>query len=407
MVFQWTTLNKKNYPSLQEYYDACYRADMVDVNSRDSRQLMYALMKLEELNDKVAGDIDVRRTASTIYPGVIKSIAEPTPEIKTKIEEAKIRLRKAIQQIADNRIKTPLYGSMLMKFDWSNLDQSGKKYPKLAHVYEPTEIEKFDNNTIRVMNQVNGQIINNEYVTVTEVTADNWQYIGEVTNKNFSGGILRIILFMMIYANMNLKEWNDFNRKLKGLIALTFPRGATDPEIAATKTAAGSVAQNNVVVLSEDMKALFQSLTDAKGSDSFKNIIERMEKSAEFTILGQASTTELPKNGGSRAAVDTLSKVSANIYVNDMKAIERLVNLLLLQDYQQNYESQAMVCPWEYVIQIPEEINRAEKMDFVTGLKENVIPIRKDDLYSFIGIPAPDDAPEVFFVTAGDNTGGF
>lgn len=404
MGYKWAKLKKRIYPTASDYMTACDKADNDDVQSRDVRDMMYALMKLEELNDKVRKDVKIRNTASMICEYSIKTLAEPTPADTEAIAAVIQRLKKAIRIIRGNALNMQLYGSMLLEFNWDNQGADGKKYPKLAKKYLPTEIEKLDENIIAIYNESNGQITGRTEVDLSDVTSANMNFIGSVSDGNFRGGILRVVELMMIYANDQTREWFDFNKLLKGIIQGMYARGATEGEKKEAKEATASVAQHNIMVTSEAIKFVYQSITDPKGSTSFKEIIERFEKAADFTILGQDATTEIPKYGA-RNALEIISQVSSDLFANDMWHIEELVNNLLLQDYILNVNSTALTCPWEFKINIPESINRAEKMDVIDSLATNGIPTRSDELYSFIGFTKPKDAPDMMFDKPKENTG--
>lgn len=398
MAYIWNIFKKRNYPTFQELFDAQVKADADNPGSRDVRQLMSALMQLEAVNERVSGNITTRKTAVKSFDWKITAYDKGN---KQQVEQAKIaemRLEKAINAIFEHRIQAAMYGVFALQWDWSYLFSDGKKMPTLLKRFEPVEIEKYSDSEVAFFDAASPTLKRNFILSVNEPQNE---YIMEINSDFRRGGVLRrIIQTGGILLNDNLKEWSNFNKKLKGIVQATYQRGATDDEITSAESAVKSVVSNNYTMSSDAVSFMFHSMTDAKGSTSFETLIAEMKTAISIAILGQANTTELPTSGGSRAALQVLAKMSADIFLSDKYATEMLVNILVAQDYRVNFESTANFAPWKFEITIPDEVDMTERADFIETLKINAIPTNSDDVYSILQLQKPENTPDIMFEKA-------
>ncbi|HAT75544.1 MAG TPA: hypothetical protein DCS19_01565 [Flavobacterium sp.] len=403
MAYIWNIFKTRNYPTFPELFAAQVKADNEKAENRDVRQLMSALMQLEVVNERVSGNITTRKTAVKSFDWKITADDKSNTQHAEQCRIAERRLERAINSIFDFRIQAAMYGVFALQWDWSNLYSDGKKMPSLFKRFDPTEIEKYSDFEVAFLDASSSTLKRDFVLSVNDLQNN---YILEINSDFRRGGVLRrIIQTGGILLNDNLKEWSNFNKKLKGIVQATYQRGATDDEITSAESAVQSVVSNNYTMSSDAISFMFHSMTDAKGSTSFETLVAKMETAISIAILGQANTTELPTSGGSRAALQVLAKMSSDIFLSDKYATELLVNQLIAQDYRVNFDSSAVYAPWHFEITIPEDVDMTERADFIETLKTNAIPTTSDDVYSILRLNKPDNTPDILFEKAEEPAG--
>lgn len=69
-----------------------------------------------------------------------------------------------------------------------------------------------------------------------------------------------------------------------------------------------------------------------------------------------------------------------------MVRCERLINQLLLKDYQRNYNTRAEECPWKFSIVWNEDRPLEEKARAIVALQETGLRLNEEDLYTYLGV---------------------
>jgi phage gp29-like protein len=398
-MFTDPSIAKKLLPSLPQWQQIRAKADHSEEAYRDVRPMMSVLMRLRTADMRLSGHILTRTTAVTAFGWTIK------PNDPADAEEAKaasLRLGSVISEITELHMQSVLYDALLIELVWSLDPVLGKWFPTVIKRYKPIELEKIDDNTVAVL--ADGPMLKRGLKLSTVDSNDS--YIIDISRDDHRGSLLRTICHGVILKNDNWVEWSNFNKKLKGILQALWSADATDEEIIAAKNALRTATQDNFVATSDAIKFIMNSITSPGGGTSFKEMIDLVQADVAIAILGQANTTELPTSGGSRAALQILNLIRADIHYADILRVERIINnQLLAADYRLNYKASAGRAPWKFEISIPEEINLETRARVVQDNFNAGIKMVAQEAYDYMGMTKPQSVGDELVKEA--QPGGF
>jgi phage gp29-like protein len=207
------------------------------------------------------------------------------------------------------------------------------------------------------------------------------------------GAVMRGVAPVEILRQDMVLENANFLRKLKGILQV-INKGSSQDNVTAARAAAATAIQNNYLITDDMVEFKLNEIT-AGGNGAFKDFIDWANKEMAIAFLGQASTSELPDHGGSRAAVGVLAKLSQDIFYHDISRVTDLVNRLLEIDFKYNVSSSGGIPPWKFSVSIPEESDIEANANALETLKRASIPVRKTEAYSLLGLSVPGDEDEL------------
>ena len=370
-------------PTIDQIKTALRQASETNPQYRDTRPLMAMLNRMEEVSPRLAGAILTRKTGLSSYGWVIKP--RDNSYSKEQLIEIKNRLKKTINFILNECVRTPLYGSFCVELEW-NLSAKNFYYPTVNRLYHPTELEK-DFKTLYILNQGDDQY---SFTRQNIQDIENYQlyFIHETDELFKQGGILRSIIFHEVLRNDTIQEWANFNKKLKGLIQALAP----DNEKSDAADALRNFITNNFAITSKEVEFKLNDLTSGKSLESFPAFLDYLNKEIQIAILGQANTVELPNIGGSRAAVQVLDLIRQDILFADMNRVKTLIdNQLLLSDYRWNSEKTAIEAPYEFEFIEDQQDNMETFARVLESLMRSGIPLSKSEVYAKLNLNPPQD----------------
>lgn len=372
---------KKNYiyPTIEKYYKAVEQADNIDNDYKNTKALTEILSLMNTLNPRIRGAINTRKTAIRSWGWDI--IAFDKKDIE-KANEAKIRLSKTINIISKYYIQSQMFGAMLLKINWNNDLQ--KSIPIITKKYKPEEIENYDFNRIAIVDESNNKEI---------IEENDYNYIKILDEENHIGGILRTIAFSELLRFESIKEWRNYNKKLKGIIQAT-SKSPNQEDLDLAEAGVRNVTSDNYVVTSEDIDFKFHSMTQSSAANSFKEFKETLDKDISIAIIGNANTADLSKNG-SRAATQVQQMIAADLMFSDILNLEEVINNQLLEaDYLKNYGT--IEVPYRFVIPTDLDEDYLNNTNIVTELISAKVPIIREELYKKTGFKQPSEDDVIF-----------
>lgn len=390
-MYTLPALKNKTFPTISTVLSALKKADQEDPASRDVRPLMAILSRIMEASPRLRGLALTRRVAVTSFDW---SIVPTDPDKGELAAAATQRCKHTINRILNRHTQTPLYGALAIRLSWELIE--GRWTPKVIKRYHPTEIMRLGDDRSEVC-VVEGDA-NKPTQTNASLSADRQNWIVDADEDSIAdGGILRSLIFHEILRDESLQEWANFNRKIKGLILGQHREHAGDEEIDAAIATLKGLTQHNFSVSSDAVKFEFVKLVDQLGAHSFADFKKTLETDESIAIVGQANTTQLPDNGGSRAALQILQMISADIHYADLQRCEEMINSqLLLFDYQLNVDNSAIALPYRFAFNMSEERDTEKAARTVRESLDAGISLRKSEVYEQIGYSVPSDSDEVF-----------
>lgn len=381
-MYKPSYLQNKTMPTTDQAFVAKRNADNSPRNCRD----LHAIIEnMYEEDEDIFSFINIRKVGITSFSWVIVS------KDKNLQDEAKIhreRLEESINRLFEYVWEISLNGIFALEMDWG---QETIKLPTFTKKYDVSDLNwNFNPELIEYYNE---QGIKQKVFTKTR---DN--YILVVNGSRPGGSLKRLINNRIIKIEM-MREWANFNALVKGLITAKVSDTSSEQDIAAAQNALNSIMNRNYAIHGDETEFDFKELVSSVGATSFKDIIEKLDAKAEKVILGQSNATGLPENSGSRAALQVLSKISADIILNDMLLAEAMINNQLLKYYWLKNTGQS-VCPFKFRFEWQEEVDPEKRAAVIDILLRNKIALRADEVYNYTGFTKPDNAEDIIMGSA-------
>jgi hypothetical protein len=393
-MYQLAELNKKLLPSVEYAFKKLAEADKAD-DKRDVRPLMSILYRIVQASPRTRGHLMTRST------GVSSFTWELTSEDDSLQEElilVKSRLRDAIRSILRYSVDTAAYGAMLLQLAWELSPQTKAQTPRLVKRYLPFEFERYDESSVAIFDDT-------AKLNRKKVAPEDYNFIYAFDDSTERGGVLRTIMIHEILRHETVLEWANFNQRLKGVVAgminIDEIRKAglndeqTAEQIEALDATLAGAGKNNYLKAIHGIDIQFKTLVEAAGNVSFKEYLQMLENSIAIAILGQANTAELPSGGGSRAALQILNMIRADIVYNDMQRCTELINNLLLTDYRLNKDNTATTVPYEFTFIHDEAIDIETYSVVIGNCIDHGIPLDASEVYTKLSLQQPKPGEEL------------
>lgn len=387
-MYRISTLNTKLLPSSQEFIAATLKAD-ADLENRDTKPLMAYCKRLSVVDSRVRSHIRIRKVGVSAFTWAITATDKKNQVLADK---AKDSCRHIINKILKYHTDTPIYGASVIQIKW-DLDASGAYTPIFKKRYDPVEIiwdKDAENLLLEPKGDRSAQFNIPQYPDKTR-----YDYLIDTDEGDEPGGALRAIVPHAILKYDNLREWGNYNSLLKGLITAAIDDSTDADTVKDATSILASLATKRTGVVSKDIDINFKDLTASAGFQSFQEIIANSNAEFAVAILGEANTTELPSNGGSRAALEVLKSIGSDIIFDDLTRISQLINDQLLSFYWALNKG-AIVPPFEFKFNENDDYSLDERVNAVEVLKRSGIPLNSDEVYKMTGFTKPEGSPDVF-----------
>lgn len=372
-------LNNRVYPTLQQFFKAAQQADQSDIAERNTADLYKIIKRAFLANPRIMGHYITRTTALSSFDWQIIG------EDETAVNDARMRLKPAIDHILNSHAKTAFYGCNVYKLSV----QPGNTGTVISIANElDHRFYDLDNENLYLLDN-NGDIT--KKIDARDPVQTGY-FVDQITWYLYKGGILRTLMPLEIIRFDIITENANYLRKLKGILQIV-NKGASREEQSQAENAAQSAIQHNYVVTSDFVEFRLNQIAQSAGSN-FKDYIDLLNRDIAISILGQANTAELPDNGGSRAALQIQKMISADIMYADMIRIEKLIDRLLLMDYRLNYNPNALEAPYTFAFKIAQEYDVEENASALETLSR-FLPLKKEEAYRFVGFTPPAEGDEL------------
>lgn len=384
MLVNTLTANNKLYPTVSEAMNALKLADGSTPETTNTVTMQSYLDRMAVASPRLSGHILTRKTALGAYSYSL------TGEPVEKAIETQERLAKVINKILQESVNASLFGCFCIELTWE-LSESQKWAPAIKKIYKPYELEKAPNGSLYLLSVEGSKIIKTDINSLQ----NNQSFIWGTDSTSWHGGSMRSIIFHEILRNDTLKEWANYNKKLKGIIQGKAP----EDEKADAATALKTIAENNYSITSKDVEFVMNEMTSTKGVDSFKEFKNELENDIAIAILGQANTAQLPSGGGSRAALQILNLIRADIHYSDMLAAKAVINDQLLKyDYQLNTEQNAEASPFSFEFVYDESGDVEANSRAIEAAVRIGVPLVASEVYAKLGMKLPKETDELLTV---------
>ncbi len=391
--YQNPKLKDQTYPDLPEIRKHLQKCDKDKETERDVRPLMSLLMRMIEASPRLGGHQLTRRTAVTAYDW---DFIADDPADKDRAIAAKTRLRSTVNAILNRHHQTPLYGALAVRLESTLVN--GQIITRAKRRYRPDEIERVGDDLDQIA------IVQSEGTAITREHPTNPQeWVLETDDQMFvHGGILRTLAFHERLRVDTMMEWANYNLKVKGIVMAKLAEYAGDDDKLVAKQSLANLRQHGYSVTSNAVDYDYQQTVAQVGALSLKDMKQTIDDDESIALLGQANTAQLPKGGGSRAALEVLNYIRADIHFSDIVRLEQTVlPQLLLIDHQLNNERAALVCPWRFAFRMHEDRDIEKEIRAIAEALDAGVPLKKSEVYERIGYTMPEGEEDEYFTGSG------
>lgn len=398
LMYTLQTIKDVLLPDIDEAVKRLKQADDPDPANRDVRPLMAILAKMSQVVPRLRGQIRTRRVAVSAFGWKIVPYDRTDTE---RAAQAAQRLANVIRFAQNSHAFAPCFGALAMELTWQTNTPVGTT-PTVVRRCHPTEVERLTTTDVAIL--ADGDTL--QRTPITPEQRDGW-LIDIEHDALVAGGLLRSLIFHEILLHESTREWNWYNQKLKGISQAMLEEWAGDDDKATAAAQLRQLAENSYSITSTAVEYKHTQMTATGGYSSFESFRKALEADRSIALLGQANTTELPNNGGSRAALEILRLISADIHYDDMQRFEALINdQLLPADFRMNFDKAAVTVPWRFTLDLSEEQDREKNARTITELLGNGIPLLRSEVYGQTGFSVPQEGDDVI-TPPQPNSGGF
>ncbi|GMU99363.1 MAG: hypothetical protein AMXMBFR51_20980 [Ignavibacteriota bacterium] len=360
---------KQAYPTLSDYYKLESSLDLPP-ELRQIKQYFDLVSKpLKSRNSRLVGHFITRTTALSSFDWHI---------INDQNNEITQRCKQSINQLINQHCFAVLFGVSAYQL-----------LPIVTDSGSVISVSRLNNSDYDYDNDSIHFYKNGKYQYTANID-DNSLLLDKIDYLD-KGGLMRTIMPMEIIRFDIVLEYANYLRKLKGILQIV-DKGSTPESQSNAEFAAKSAINHNYVITDDFLEFRLNSITAANGN-SFKDFIDLLNKEIAIAVLGQANTSELPNYGGSRAALQVLKLVSADIMYSDMIRVENLINKFLEIDFKVNYGTGKPDYKFQFIF--------SQEQDFeanASAIRQiiDIIPLKKDEVYAKIGFTPPANEDDLF-----------
>lgn len=408
MSYQNADISKITFPTITKALTYLTKADNPVATERDTRPL-FALLERVSQQSRIAGHLLTRKTAVTSFPFRIAPATEADGE---RAAEAAARVRKAVSKIGRYHTDVAFFGAMLLGVTWDSGPLG--MTPRIVRRYRPTEFARVGEDSVALLND-DGKV-----TTTISREEPNENFLFDVDDLPSVGGIARSIMFFAILAHENVTNWSNFNKRLKGVVAgiidaEKFQKAADAlnwdeskmSEVASTlQSSLKAAGEENYLQTINAVDVQFKKLVEAAAGTSFREFREALNSDIAIALLGQANTSEIAKGSGSRAGLQVLNLIRADIMLEDRDRVRNAANLLLEMDYVKNSGPLTTELPYsfEWIDDEAKDSESAARVYETLSRIPNAPPVSKKDFYTRTGLvpPDPNDKDDTLLLGSAD-----
>lgn len=361
------------YPSLSQYRRAVQDAITTDDTQRNVSQLYAYLHLFELLSPHIRGLINVRSTGLVALDWII---SYDDGSVDDRTQAARLLLSKAIDTILRHAYRIDLYGVVGFSVAWTKSDLGWKPHLSLMPA---GRLEVLSNGTIAIL------------PSRVRVQGDDYTKILCADAAATNGGMMISIGYLEIMRDDILREWANYNRKLKGLIH-GVDRGASEQERLAAEQALQQAILHNYLITSDLIDIKLDQLASSQGAQSFSGFLDYVNRMISIAICGQANVSDLPQRSGSRAALVVQRGITRDIIMTDSVYAADLVNQLIAHYSRLNYGGDVgLTFAFDYAFDDDAETASV----VIRNALQSGIPLRRDEVYRRLGYTQPQDGDDV------------
>ena len=218
------------------------------------------------------------------------------------------------------------------------------------------------------------------------------------------GGLARAAGWAYLFKNYVLKDWVTFSEVFgQPLRVGKYKPGASEKDKIALLNAVSRIGTDAAAIMPESMVIEFVQANQEGGTELYERFCEYLDAQVSKAVLGQTLTTEMPKEGGSRAAAQVHDAVRRDILNADARRLAAtLARDLVRPIVELNMGPQLRYPKIEFGL--PDDNDAKAFAEIVAMLADRGLRIGQKAVLDKLGIEAPEDG-EAVLTGVKDGTG--
>src|SRR5271154_4384195 len=202
------------------------------------------------------------------------------------------------------------------------------------------------------------------------------------------GGLARAAGWSYLFKNYVLKDWITFAEVFGQPLRLgKYGPGANEADKQALLNAVANIGTDAAAIIPDSMLIEFTEARQTGSAELYERFCEYLDRQVSKAILGQTLTTEMPRNGGSRAAAQVHDAVRRDILAADARRLgETLTRDLVKPLVDLNAGPQTRYPRLNFVL--PNDGNDQEFVAIISGLIDRGLRISQQTVLDRLNLPA-------------------
>ena len=373
MPYNYAPLSGKLFVTIKEY-NAAFRLCELTTNP-DPRPMLAIMARFMEANSRVGGMVRAAHDAVASFPWNILP-SDPNNNQAVAIASAmKERfISSGVHHNFDVLLDGEFYGLTALKQAWNPNGLGGKATAEISII--PTT-DLFRQKNVSGFFEIAMIQDDPGFKTIPIPKEELSQHVisqfnpFKSTRPGFVGGLLRSAIPLTIIKNFNWQDWSQF-AELFGQPFRTaqYSEGTKDEDKEIARHALREFGKNAWALVSDNIK--FELLEAARNGNvtAYESLMKAVDAELAILINGEANTQQLPNQGGSRAALQTMKLISDDRMWWRLKRVEEIVNEQhIAVDYRLNVSEMDISLRPKFAFNIEEQQDRESNARIVIDLR--------------------------------------
>lgn len=203
------------------------------------------------------------------------------------------------------------------------------------------------------------------------------------------GGLARAAGWAYLFKNYVLKDWVTFSEVFGQPLRLgKYHSGATEGDKQTLLTAVSNIGTDAAAIIPDSMMIDFVEARQSGSNELYERFCEYIDRQVSKAVLGQTLTTEIPRQGGSRAAAQVHQAVRRDIISADASRLaETLTRDLVKPLVDLNVGPQRRYPQLELLL--PDDQDTKVFADLVAELVDRGLRVGQKTVLDRLGLPEP------------------
>ncbi|HZP46306.1 MAG TPA: DUF935 domain-containing protein [Candidatus Binataceae bacterium] len=227
-----------------------------------------------------------------------------------------------------------------------------------------------------------------------------WKFITHIAKAKsglpIRGGLARAIAWAYLFKHLVLKDWVTFTEVYgQPLRVGKYGPGATENDKNLLLQAVANIGTDSAAIIPDSMLIEFTELKNSgAGNDIYERFLLYLNDQITLATLGQTLTTQMPREGGSRAAAQVHQAVRRDILASDAQRLSSTINRDLVRPLVDFKFGPQKVYP-QLSIGLPDDQDIKTFADAISELADRGLEVDQRTILDKLGLPEPEEGAKL------------